>query len=329
MTVLTSTDELPESIDDALYSTLSDIIRMGERVESRDSSTREIIAYQTGMSQPRARIVGHPMRGLNVTTAVARFVWMMAGNDRLEDIAFYEPRVRRFSDDGLSVPGSNYGNRILRGRPGLDQVKGVVNRLKGDSDSRRAAVVIWTAEDAVRDSSDIPCAFGLFFHIRSGGLVATCIMRSNNALRLLPFNAFEFSLLSEIVAAEVKVPLTAYIHWAASMHVYEADRGLAERVVAAGPGTAMVMPPVPVTAPLGQVAELAKAEARMRYAGRPAELAAIRDSAAQTLDSYWLAFLDVLLVHRLKSLGYAAEADAHASDVPAYFSRGIRDGIAA
>jgi hypothetical protein len=36
--------------------------------------------------------------------AVGRFVWTMAGSDRLADVEYYDANARRFSDDGVTVP---------------------------------------------------------------------------------------------------------------------------------------------------------------------------------------------------------------------------------
>ena len=140
--------------------------------------SKEILNFTCVLTQPRSRLPHNPARKLNLPAAIARFVWMMAGSDRLADIAFYEPKVSFFSDDGIAVPGSSYGQRILRSRPGLNQLESAIARLKQDPSSRRAAISIYHPEDAVRESRDIPCAFGLFFHVREGVLIATTLMRS-------------------------------------------------------------------------------------------------------------------------------------------------------
>src|SRR5207302_676113 len=150
---------------------------------------------------------------------------------RYADIAFYEPKVKGFTDDGISVPGSSYGRRIVQVRPGLDQLGSAISRLKDDPSSRRAAVTIYQPEDAVRESKDIPCAFGLFYHVRGGELYATLSMRSNNAVQLLPFNVFEFSLLAEVVACELGVPLGPLVYQAASMHVYDESLARAREII--------------------------------------------------------------------------------------------------
>lgn len=100
---------LPVDADAAIYHTLSDILRYGLTTGTISDGQRELISYQTGLARPLARITFHAARPLNITSAVARFSWMVAGSDRLADIAFYEPKVMDYSDDHLTVPGSDYG----------------------------------------------------------------------------------------------------------------------------------------------------------------------------------------------------------------------------
>lgn len=267
----------------------------------------ETLNYQTGMSEVRSRIMTNPVRPLNPVVAVARFAWLIAGNNRVEDIAYYEPKVRGFSDDGLTVPGSDYGMRLMQPRPGLNQIQGVVDRLRESPSSRQAAAVVWQPEDAVRESRDIPCTFGMFFSIRPRTpvgpeeLLMTVIMRSNNAFRILPFNIFEFTMLQELVAAELHAPVGAYTHWASSMHVYENDREW-EPTVALGKATTfpdpIFMAPMPFGGrggALGQASRFAQLEAKCRHSKTAEELLDIVDEANRVLEPYWVELLGPLV----------------------------------
>lgn len=288
--------------------TLSDLIEDKSRVEAVRSGV-ELLGYTVAVADVRARTGGHPLRSLGTVAAVARWVWMMAASDRVADIAFYEPKVSGYTDDSVIVPGSNYGARLRAAAPGLDQVAAAIARLKGDDGRpdnhlRRAANVIWRPEDAQRDSQDIPCAFGVGYFPRHGRLHTELVMRSNNAMLLLPFNLFEFSLLSETVAVAAGLepgPMT--IH-AMSMHLYD---GVQEREVAEalrlqpGAGLPAAMPPLPADDPLGQINGLVRAEADLRHAQAAVAshpLERLRERAG-ALDPYWQSFFDVLLVHHL------------------------------
>ena len=214
---------LQPDVDALVTTTIQDCLD-GELIETHKDTSYEVLHYQTGLTNPAARIMVNPARPLNIVVAVARWVWLMAGNDRVEDIAYYEPKVRGFSDNGLTVPGSCYGARLFNSQPGIDQIAGVIDRLSKDSGSRQASAVVWQPHDAVRNSNDIPCTHGMFFHIRDGLLDMCVTMRSNNAFRILPFNVFEFTMLQEVVAKSLGVPMGDYVHWAASMHDRSSQR---------------------------------------------------------------------------------------------------------
>ena len=266
---------------------------------AKKGATREALGFGFVLSNPRGRISRSPFK-LNLPVAVARFVWMMSGNNRLSDIAFYEPMVRNFSDDDVLVPGSSYGARMLQSAPGLNQLEGVIKTLKQDPRSRRAAIAIYHPMDAIRESKDIPCTFGLIFHVRDGRLLTQIIMRSNNAWSLLQFNLFEFSLVSEVIAAELGVEPGEILHHAASMHVYDRDLEKCTAALACAdvgrdePMDAMPREPTPLT----EIKKLIKFESDMRHESAAIDSETVSEwlgRANDELTPYWRQFAYLLL----------------------------------
>jgi thymidylate synthase len=267
--------------DEAYAKTLSSLLNDGSRIEAGESksvgsgkSTYEIMNFSIKIENPRQRLVFNSERKINLPAAVARFLWMMAGSDRLADIEFYEPKVGSFSDDGIVIPGSSYGQRILRSRPGLDQLQAVIDRLKKDPSSRRAAISIYHPEDAVRDSKDIPCTFGIFYYIRDFKLHSTTLMRSNNSFILMPYNIFEFSLLAEVVCTEVNskdlpIEFGSLTHTAISMHLYDENGNIekSKKIIDAAKNViAAKIPKIPKSSnPLEQIRQLVILEAKLRH----------------------------------------------------------------
>ena len=263
-----------------------------------EQPTREALNYVFSLDQPRNRLTSS--RSLHV--AAARFVWMMAANNRLADIAFYEPKVKSFTDDDLTVPGSSYGMRLRQPQPGLDQLEGAIARLRESGPTRRAAVSIYQAYDSTRDSSDVPCAFGMFFHNRSHKLNVTMVMRSNNALRLLPFNIFEFSMLAEVVALEAGLELGDLTYFTGSMHIFTGgnDIGEVERQLAAAVKYPATMKPMPSSVkPLDALKRLALFEIEVRHKSEDVSIVTV-DKWIQKIhtefDPYWAQFGFLLLL---------------------------------
>jgi hypothetical protein len=326
--------------DEAFSLTLRSVLQHGHDVrglpdpDGRDDdpkSFREITGFQLKLLDPLDRIA--LSRGFKIVPAIARFVWMASGNERLEDIAFYEPKVQGFTDDGLIVPGSNYGKRIRAPEPGVDQLGGVVKRLRLNPDTRRAALVIWHSQDAVRDTNDLPCAFGMSFSVRGKQLIAITSMRSNNAFTLLPFNLFEFGLVSEVVAAELDLELGPALHSANSMHVFDEHRQIAEASLASYDSLDQprpIMEPMPRNPrPLAQIGRLAQIEARIRHdaaglSNAPLEQLVAADAA---LHPYWQSFGRVLLAHALCRVARYADALSLAGMIPGYFGESTRSHV--
>jgi len=316
-------DQVPANSAEAHVQTVRDLSERGISLgDGPRGSSVELLGYTTGMSNPRARISSTEGGPLNTLGAVARFVWLLAGSDRLEDIAYYEPRVRSYTDDGLTVPGSSYGKRLFNSTPGTNQIAGVVRELTENPSSRRAAAVVWLPEDAVRMSNDIPCTFGLFFHVRGGGLIMTTVMRSNNAITLLPYNFFEFSMLGEIVAAELGVPFVKYVHWAASMHIFDEASASRDKILGITGPAAFEMPEMPCGDALSQGLRLAKFESALRHASTVDAVHSVAAAAHKELDAYWGALFDVLYAYGLAKRAERAEAISTLEKLPDYLKLG-------
>lgn len=322
-------------VDEALLETLRALTREGAEVgggQGRGPS-REILDFTVELTNLRDRIPANPAASFDLTVAVARFVWMVSGDDRLADIRFYEQAVTYFSDNQISVPGSNYGTRLFQPRPGLNQIEGVIGRLKKDPETRRAAAVVWAPEDALREgpegkrTKDIPCAFGLIFHVRRGVLHTQLKMRSNNAYQLLPVNMFEFGLLAELVAAETSTALGPLYNNAASMHVYEDARARWEAAAHFQPGAELrPMLAMPAAGALSQAYLLARKEAQLRHELHliAREDVSALDARSEGLNRWWTDLYRLLLSHALVRVGRYRTAVALVEALDASLSdRGI------
>jgi len=244
---------------------------------------------------------------------------MMSANDRLADIAFYDSRVATFSDDSFLIPGSNFGRRLRASRPGLDQILEIVRLLREDSSTRRAAAAVYFPEDAGRRSRDIPCMLGLTYNVRDNGLIATTIMRSNNVLRLAPYNLFETSLLSEVIAVEVGVPVGQLSHFAVSMHLYDDENAAAEELLRGNLHSVdqPTPPRMPGSSnPLEQIDCLARLECEMRYMAVALDEVKVKrliSAAGDQLSEYWLSYFAILLsgtIARKSTMPVPAELNA-------------------
>jgi thymidylate synthase len=300
----------------AFKTTLEVVSNVGEEITAAESlsigsnkSFKEVLNYHMVIENPQQRLLRNSKRSFNLPGAIARFIWMMAGNNRLADIEFYWGKIiSPFTDDGITIPGSSYRARMFNSSPGLNQIDAIIDRLQKDPSSRRAAVAIYQPVDAVRESRDIPCTFGLFFHVREGKLMSTIIMRSNNAYILLPYNIFEFSLLAEVIACEIKVPLGSMNYNAMSMHFYDKDyENVAEVLAAKETEEELIFPVMPQEpSPMQEIQKLIRLEAIVRHKSAGLNKDNIDEWLKPTitidrdevhLDEYWRQFYYLLLYY--------------------------------
>ncbi|HTP54880.1 MAG TPA: thymidylate synthase [Thermoplasmata archaeon] len=335
LSVTPARDGLPvlvvEDVNQAVQGVLRELLDRGSNVVTQSAaggrpaqSSRELIAHHLVLKSPRKRILTIGQGPLRAVDAAARLAWEVGGSDRVADISHYVAGASRFTDNGLSMPGSNYGERLFQPRPNLDQLRGVVQRLSLEGGTRRAAAVVWSPEDATRESQDIPCLFGFTFLVRDSKLTTICFMRSNNAYTLLPVNLFEFTLLSEMVARAIGVELGDYHHFTSSMHLFERDFELAKSVIADARGQPeLEMPPMPPTPdPFLQAREFSKLEARTRTNASDlvdGEISQLIEHGTEVLSDYWMQFYRVLLAWNLAKVRRWDDARFVADQLPLYF----------
>lgn len=230
-------------VSQALPVILSDLLDYADEVGSRNGRVKELLNPQIALYQPWRREVICPGRGANIFAQIAETMWVLSGRNDVEWLSAYLPRAKDYSDDGETWRGG-YGPRLrswdslplgsrTAGQPGpIDQLRHVVDTLKNDSLSRRAVIAIYDPAVDTSPGKDIPCNDFLQFQNRGGKLYLTVTVRSNDVMwGWSGINAFEWSVLQEIVASLLRLsvgPLTFNI---GSLHLYEMHWKKAREIV--------------------------------------------------------------------------------------------------
>jgi thymidylate synthase len=250
----------------------------------RGMPVRECLATQFTVTDPRARLLGSPARAANYGFAAGEFLWYLRGASDVASLAYYNKRTTQFSDDGTTMAGA-YGPRVFgaagidlgpRARPDPDGRRGLSrsqweiarDELLRDCDSRRALLSIYDAADAARaerGTRDVPCTVAIQFLLRTsaGGprkLHAVVTMRSCDLVWGLTYDVFSFTLLQELMLAELReagvdAGLGYYTHQAGSLHVYERHFETVAAVAAERSEPAGPMPPLGYTSDLAALLE--------------------------------------------------------------------------
>lgn len=194
-----------------------DILANGYGVSPRGKLTKEI-PQRTMTVDMRRPVLCVPDRSLSYRFMAAEAYWILSGDDRVETIAPYNSRISDFSDDGERFFGA-YGPKIIA------QLAYVIEKLGSDNDTRQAGLTIW--RECPPDTKDVPCTVAIFFSIRDRKLNAHVFMRSSDVWLGIPYDVFNFSMLSHLICCHLNedypntyAPGTLYLT-AASSHLYE------------------------------------------------------------------------------------------------------------
>ena len=229
-----------------LYGILQDVLAAGRPAEARGRKFLDYSGWSGVLSNPRAREIWNPVRGIRRGYNAASVAWNLAERNDVESICWWNPNGRKISDNGLTFYGANYGQRW---NPYLDEA---IDLLRSDPGTRRAFVPIWKPDDLMKETvttlghqapvrerysrvgKDVPCTLGFGLKIRktqplpvsmpearAPWLDMQVIMRSNSAFFVFPYDIYLFSVLQELIANEMGLLLGELSWMAMSMHVYE------------------------------------------------------------------------------------------------------------
>lgn len=211
--------------------------------DSRGGLVKEALHQTIVLTEPWRREVLTPGRHASLPAQIAETMWLLAGRDDVEWLATYLPRAPEFSDDGKVWRGA-YGKRLRSWRTRtagpFDQLAWVIELLRKDPLTRRAVMAIYDPDVDTQDGKDIPCNDFLQFQAREGKLHAHIFIRSNDLMwGWSGINAFEWSVVQEIVASMTGNQMGELRFSISNLHLYDRHWDRAERIAAVperGPG---------------------------------------------------------------------------------------------
>lgn len=220
------------SLELAYESLLGAALRSASLPSPRGLATRELSNVFLTIENPRERFITNPVRRWSLPLAFGELAWHLAGSQDVEALASYANIWRQYAN-GPTIDGSCYGHKIFRTASfGKSQWEVCRDALLSDVSSRRAVIQLYDAEQNYPGSPDVSCALNVQFVVRHGLLDVTVFMRSNDVYFGFPYDVFLYSTLQELMAAEIKLHVGSYHHFATSLHLYEKDVSKAEALLA-------------------------------------------------------------------------------------------------
>lgn len=213
-----------DSFRDRYKTLLEYVFKHGDVVCPRGQKTFERINATLIFRDPTDTVLTGIGRALNTKLMAVEQLQLLGGVSATDLIRQVAPNIGQFSEGGHFTGA--YGPRI-RG-----QLPRVVERLKADSDTRQAVMTIW---DPVQDlyyegGVDYPCTVMIQFLIRNDKLIMHVTMRSNDVVWGLSYDAPTFAYFQVNVADSLGIEVGNYYHHAVSLHLYERDLPLLEKL---------------------------------------------------------------------------------------------------
>ncbi len=158
-------------------------------------------------------------RNWNPEYAQAEWQWYLSGDkniSRLGEIYGKIPPIwERMADEDGNV-NSNYGWQWER----TSQLDIVIDMLRLNPQTRRAAISIYDAKEISDYATDTPCTYAVQFTILNNRLNMCVTMRSNDLWYGFCNDQYCFSNLQLLVAQRLRIQIGTYYHFAHNLHLY-------------------------------------------------------------------------------------------------------------
>lgn len=268
---------------DVWHSLLSSLYYHGQPSAPRGQKIREFLGVTLKVLDGRYNIMQNDVRQLNYKFMVAEWLWIWFGLEDVKTIGHYNKSIIPFSDDGLKFNGA-YGPQVVKQWPNI------VGLLQRDLDSRQAVIQIYQTPE--KPTKDVPCTLSVQFFVRDGRVHTIVCMRSSDIWLGLPYDFFNFSMLANILAAQLNVDVGPVTYHLGSSHLYERDWKKAETLLEGGHVTPTLKSPRLPGQPPSPLCEVLQ---QGFYDGRP------------TLDEPWATYAKLLTEPKTAALGILAE----------------------
>ena len=168
---------------------------------------------------PSDNVITNKERKWNIEYARAEWQWYLTGDRNITKLGKIYGKIPpiwiKMADDEGNV-NSNYGYQWQRKR----QLDAVVRKLKMDKDTRQACISIYDGKEMYKYDNDTPCTYAVQFTIVNNKLDMCVTMRSNDLWYGFCNDQYQFSMLQQLVASRLDIPVGVYYHFAHNMHLY-------------------------------------------------------------------------------------------------------------
>jgi len=193
-----------------------------EKADRTGTGTRSVFGRQLRFDLN----AGFPLlttKKLHLRSIVHELLWFLKGETNTAYLKDNKVSIWDEWADGQGELGPVYGKQWRRwaavdGRE-IDQIKGVVDEIKTNPDSRRLIVSAWNVAD-LPDMALMPCHALFQFYVANGKLSCQLYQRSGDIFLGVPFNIASYALLTHMVAQATGLGVGDFVHTLGDAHLY-------------------------------------------------------------------------------------------------------------
>ena len=151
--------------------------------------------------------------------AEAAWQWYLSGDRNIKKLGYIYGKVpeiwKRMANEYNEV-NSNYGWQWRRSH----QLDKVIDMLRDNHKTRQATISIYDGKEIHDYKYDTPCTYAIQFTIVDNKLNMCVTMRSNDLWYGFCNDQYCFSMLQQLVARKLSIPVGTYFHFAHNLHLY-------------------------------------------------------------------------------------------------------------
>jgi len=198
---------------------------MAEGVDRGDrtgTGTRSIFGYQMRFDLRD----GFPLlttKKLHLKSIIYELLWFLKGDTNVKYLQEHGVRIwnewARPDGDLGHIYGYQWRSWPDYNGGYVDQMKGVIDTIKNNPESRRIIVSAWNVAD-LPDMALPPCHLLFQFYVAKGRLSLMLYQRSADCFLGVPFNIASYALLLMMVAQVTGLEAGEFIHTLGDTHIY-------------------------------------------------------------------------------------------------------------
>jgi thymidylate synthase len=160
---------------------------------------------------------------LHLRSIIYELLWFIRGDTNVRylrdnKVTIWDEWADETGDLG-PVYGAQWRSWPARDGSAIDQLAGVISRIRSNPDSRRLIVTAWNPADVDRMALP-PCHCLFQFYVAEGRLSCQLYQRSADIFLGVPFNIASYALLTHMIAQVTGLKPGTFVHTLGDAHLY-------------------------------------------------------------------------------------------------------------